>query len=74
MPNGAAAGSYPSVEPFISIAPRFVNNGDSTGAGADLHLQPDSGLKGAGVPLPQVTDDFYGNVRGTTENSVGAAK
>jgi Right handed beta helix region len=74
MPNGAPVGSYPSVEPFISVAPGFVNNGDSTAAGADLHLQPNSGLKGAGVPLPQVTDDFYGNARGTTVYSVGAAK
>jgi hypothetical protein len=74
MPGGAAVGSYPSVEPFISIAPMFVNNGDSTGAGADLHLQPNSGLKGAGVPLPQVTDDYYGTARETTTHSVGAAK
>jgi hypothetical protein len=74
MPNGAAVGSYPSVEPFISVAPMFVNYGDSTGARADLHLQSNSGLKGAGVPLPQVADDFYGNVRGTTGYSVGAAK
>ena len=74
MPGGATVGSYPSVEPFISVAPMFVNYGDSTGAGADFHLQPDSPLKGAGVTLPQVTNDFYGNTRGTTAYSVGAAQ
>jgi Right handed beta helix region/Protein of unknown function (DUF1565) len=74
MPGDASVGSYPSVEPFISVAPMFVNYGDSTGAGADFHLQQNSSLKGAGVTLPQVTNDFYGNTRGTTAYSVGAAK
>jgi hypothetical protein len=74
MPGGASVGSYPSVEPFISVAPMFVNYGDSTGAGADFHLQPNSPLKGAAIALPQVTNDFYGNSRGTTAYSVGAAK
>jgi len=74
MPGGASVGGYPSVEPFMSVAPMFVNYGDSTGAGADFHLQANSPLKSAGVTLPQVTDDFYGNSRGTTAYSVGAAK
>ena len=74
MPGGASVGSYPSVEPFISVAPMFLSYGNSTGAGADFHLRPDSPLKGAGVTLPQVTNDFYGNSRGTTAYSVGAAQ
>jgi hypothetical protein len=74
MPGGASVGSYPSVEPFISVAPMFVSYGDSTGIGADFHLQANSPLKGAGITLPQVTDDFYGSSRGTTGYSVGAAK
>jgi len=63
-----------SVEPYISVAPGFVNYGDSTGGGADFHLRSNSGLKSAGVPLPQVTNDYYGTSRGTTAYSVGAAK
>jgi hypothetical protein len=74
MPGGASVGSYPSVEPFISLAPMFLSYGDSTGAGADFHLRPDSPLKNAGVTLPQVANDFYGNSRGTTAYSVGAAQ
>ena len=74
MPGGASVGSYPSVEPFMSVAPMFVSYGDSTGAGADFHLQPNSPLKSAGVTLPQVTNDFYGDSRGASAYSVGAAK
>ncbi len=73
MPGGAQVGSYPAPVPFISVDPMFVNNGDATAAGADLHLQPSSRLAAAGVVLPQVTNDFYGNSRGATY-SVGAAK
>ncbi len=74
MPGGATVGTYPTVEPYLSIAPGFVNYGDSTGAGADFHLQSSSGLKGAGITLPQVTNDFYGTSRPTTGYSVGAAQ
>ncbi len=74
MPGGASVGTYPTVEPFMSVAPGFVNYGDATGAGADFHLASGSGLLGAGIVLPQVTNDFYGNSRGTTGYSVGAAK
>jgi hypothetical protein len=52
----------------------FVNYGDSTGAGADFHLQPSSGLKGAGVTIPTVTDDFYGTSRVGSAYSIGAAQ
>jgi hypothetical protein len=74
MPGGATVGTYPTVEPHMSVAPGFVSYGDSTGGGADLHLRSDSGLKGAGVPLPHVSNDYYGNSRGTTAYSVGAAQ
>jgi hypothetical protein len=74
MPGGATVGTYPSPEPSLSIAPMFVNYGDATGAGADFHLQPASGLKSAGVTLPTVTDDFYGTSRVGSAYSVGAAQ
>jgi len=74
MPGGASLGTYPSVEPYISVDPMFVNYGDSTAAGADFHLQPGSPLKGAGVTLPQVTNDYYGNGRGTSGYSIGAVQ
>jgi hypothetical protein len=73
MPGGASVGSYPTVEPFMSVAPGFVNYGDATGAGADFHLGSGSGLVSKGIVLPQVTNDFYGNSRGATY-SVGAAQ
>ena len=73
MPGGASVGSYPTVEPFMSVAPGFVNYGDATGAGADFHLGSGSGLVSTGIVLPQVTNDFYGNSRGATY-SVGAAQ
>jgi hypothetical protein len=74
MPGGASVGTYPTAEPFMSIAPGFVNYGDATGGGADFHLSSGSGLLGAGIVLPQVTNDYYGNSRGTTSFSVGSAK
>ena len=74
MPGGARVGTYPTIEPYISVAPMFVNYGDSTGGGADFHLQAGSPLLGAGVILPQVTNDYYGTSRGTTAYSVGAVK
>jgi len=74
MPGGASLGTYPSVEPYISVDPGFVNYGDSTAAGADFHLQAGSALKGAGITLRQVTNDFYGTSRGTSGYSIGAAQ
>jgi Right handed beta helix region/Protein of unknown function (DUF1565) len=74
MPHGAQVGTYPTVEPYISVDPKFVNYGDSTGAGADFHLQPSSGLRSAGVTIPTVTDDFYGTSRVGAAYSVGAAQ
>src|SRR5258708_6313151 len=74
MPGGASVGSYPTVEPFMSVAPGFVNYGDATGAGADFHLGSGSGLVSTGIVLPQVTNDFYGTSRGTSGYSVGSAK
>ena len=74
MPGGAGLGSYPTVEPYISVDPMFANYGDATAAGADFHLQPGSPLKGAGTTLPEVTNDYYGNSRGTSRYSIGAAQ
>jgi len=74
MPGGAKVGSYPTVEPFMSIDPLFVNYGDATAAGADFHLQATSGLVGVGIVLPLVTNDFYGTARPATGYSVGAAQ
>ena len=74
MPGGASVGTYPNISPYLSINPMFVNYGDSTGAGADFHLQPSSLLKGAGVTIPTVTDDFYGTSRVGSAYSVGAAQ
>jgi hypothetical protein len=74
MPGGATVGTYPNVVPYMSIAPGFVAYGDSTGGGADFHLGSGSGLIGAGITLPQVTDDYYGNSRPATGYSVGAAQ
>jgi hypothetical protein len=73
MPGNGTVGSYPTVEPFTQLDPLFANYGDPTAAGADFHLQSTSKLIGAGVVLPLVTNDFYGNSRGAT-NSVGAAQ
>jgi hypothetical protein len=54
--------------------PGFVAYGDSTGGGADFHLGSGSGLIGAGITLPQVTNDYYGDSRPATGYSVGAAQ
>jgi hypothetical protein len=74
MPGGASLGSYPTVEPYISVDPMFVNYGDATAAGADFHLQPGSPLKAAGITLPEVTNDYYGSSRGASGYSIGAAQ
>ncbi len=74
MPGGASVGTYPTVEPYISVAPMFVNYGDSTASGADFHLQSGSPLKGAGTTLTQVIDDYYGTSRVGTAYSIGAAQ
>jgi hypothetical protein len=74
MPGGASLGTYPSVEPYISVAPMFVNYGDATGAGADFHLQAGSPLKGAGTTLTEVVNDYYGTSRVGAAYSIGAAQ
>jgi hypothetical protein len=74
MPGGASVGTYPSVEPYLSLAPMFVNYGDSTGAGGDFHLQSGSPLKGAGTTISTVTNDYYGTSRVGAAYSVGAAQ
>ena len=74
MPGGASLGTYPTVEPYISVAPMFVNYGDPTGAGADFHLQAGSPLKGAGTTLTEVVNDYYGTSRVGSAYSIGAAQ
>jgi len=74
MPGGASLGTYPTVEPYISVAPMFVNYGDATGAGADFHLQAGSPLKGAGTTLTEVINDYYGTSRVGSAYSIGAAQ
>ena len=74
MPGGASLGTYPTVEPYISVAPMFVNYGDATGAGADFHLQAGSPLKGAGTTLTEVVNDYYGTSRVGAAYSIGAAQ
>jgi hypothetical protein len=74
MPGGGTLGTYPTVEPYISVAPMFVNYGDATGAGADFHLQAGSPLKGAGTTLTEVVNDFYGTSRVGAAYSIGAAQ
>jgi Bacterial Ig domain/Protein of unknown function (DUF1565) len=74
MPGGASLGTYPSVEPYISVAPMFVNYGDATASGADFHLQAGSPLKGAGTTLTEVVNDYYGTSRVGAAYSIGAAQ
>ncbi len=74
MPGGASLGTYPTVEPYISVAPMFVNYGDATGSGADFHLQAGSPLKGAGTTLTEVVNDYYGTSRVGAAYSIGAAQ
>ena len=74
MPSGGSLGSYPTVEPYISVPPMFVNYGDATGAGADFHLQASSPLKGAGTTLTEVVNDYYGTSRVGAAYSIGAAQ
>ncbi len=74
MPAGASLGSYPSVEPYISVDPMFVNDGDATGNGADFHLRAGSHLKGTGTTLTEVINDYYGTSRVGAAYSVGAGE
>jgi hypothetical protein len=74
MPGGASLGTYPTVEPYISVPPMFVNYGDATAAGADFHLQAGSPLKGAGTTLTAVVNDYYGTSRVGAAYSIGAAQ
>jgi Right handed beta helix region/Pel9A-like, right handed beta helix region len=57
--GGGAAGTLS----FIAADPLFVNNGDSTGAGADYHLQSASPIKDSGTALNLVPIDHDGAAR-----------
>jgi hypothetical protein len=74
MPGGGSLGTYPTVEPYISVDPMFVNYGDATSLGADFHLQAGSPLKGAGTTLTEVVNDYYGTSRVGVAYSIGAAQ
>jgi hypothetical protein len=74
MPGGAIVGTYPTVEPYISVDPMFVSYGDASGTGADFQLQERSPLKGAGTTLTEVTNDFYGVSRLGAAYSIGSAR
>jgi hypothetical protein len=63
MRGGVKPGTYCSSAPYISVNPLFVSAGDSTGAGADYHLQAASPVKDNGVTLPQVTNDLDAKAR-----------
>jgi len=63
MRGGGSLGNYCSNAPYISFNPTFVNAGDSTGSGADYHLQSGSPIKDNGVTLSQVPVDYDGTPR-----------
>jgi hypothetical protein len=63
MRAGVTPGTYCSNAPYLSVNPLFVNAGDSTGGGADYHLQAGSPIKDNGVTLPQVINDYDGKAR-----------
>jgi len=62
MPRGAV-GTWCSNAPYINLDPMFVNYGDSTGAGADYHLQSTSTIKDDGITLSNVLNDYSGTPR-----------
>ena len=73
MRGGVSLGTYCSNAPYISLNPRFANAGDSTGAGADYHLQTISPIRILGVILPRVLNDYDGKRRPTARGfSIGA--
>jgi hypothetical protein len=72
MRSGADCGSYPSNYAHISVNPDFVNPGDSTGSGADYHLQAGSPLLGKGSTVTWVRTDRDGVARPTRAYSIGA--
>jgi Right handed beta helix region len=63
LPGGATPGNYCSNAPFISEDPMFAAYGDSTGAGADYHLQSASPIKDSGTALSTVPNDYDGTAR-----------
>jgi Right handed beta helix region len=72
MRSGANCGTYPANYPHVSVTPMFVSRGDSTGAGADYHLQGGSPLLGSASTVPAVDVDFDGVTRPPGTYSHGA--
>jgi hypothetical protein len=62
MRNGSP-GSYCSSAPYISVDPMFQYSGDSSGLGADYHLQSISPLSDNGVTLSDIPSDYDGTAR-----------
>jgi Bacterial Ig domain/Right handed beta helix region len=64
MRGGASPGNYCSSAPYTSVNPLFVNAGDSTGNGADYHLQSSSPVKDNGANMSSnVPNDYDGTAR-----------
>lgn len=63
LPNGVRPGSYCSNAPFVNLDPMFVALGDSAGNGADYHLRETSPIRGVGIALQDVPDDYDGAAR-----------
>jgi hypothetical protein len=61
--RAGSPGTYCSNALYISVDPLFVDAGDSTGAGADYHLQSTSPVKDNGITLAGVVDDYDGTAR-----------
>jgi len=72
MPGGGSPGSWCSNAPYMSFDPMFVNDGDSTGIGANYSLQNSSPARSDGTSLAGVTDDYTGNTRPLSGDSIGA--
>jgi hypothetical protein len=66
-------GTYCGGAPYFSLDPIFQNSGDSTGVGADYHLQSASPIKDLGATIGNVTNDYDGTPRPTGPGySIGA--
>ena len=72
MRSGADCGTYPSNYSHLKLNPGFVNSGNSSGAGADYHLQAASPLLGTATTITGVNTDFDDITRSAGSYSFGA--
>ena len=63
MRRGHPVGNYYTNAPCYRLNPLFVNDGESTGSGADYHLQATSPIRDLGVTLGGVPNDYDRNRR-----------